>query len=97
MKLKYKEELKIVVDYDDLDEFVNHIFPGSKFEFCAAEECANDSSHSYDIDGVVNDWDLKDIEAVKKGRWSFMTSTILTYLAYRKLIPVGRYVIEVCW
>lgn len=96
--LKIKTETTHFVDYNDLDNFIRKELGWKKYEFTCIEECDNDSSHSFDIDGKLDSHALETIEKWKKGEFvHYSNYTVLNYLCSLNYIPSGKYVIEVCW
>ncbi len=92
-----KHESFIVLDYKDFNKLVNRYVPSAKkkYEFVAAEEARNDTSHIYrDIDNKISD---SDFEEILKGKLEYNAYALLAYLCQRKVIEEGSYIIEVCW
>ena len=67
MELK-KVEVGITysVNYNDLDDFINHHYPNlnSKFEFVADEEMGNDSEKVIEVDGKIDEWNEEELESI---------------------------------
>lgn len=49
MPLKAEKKTVIEVDYGDLERFVKETYKQKEYSFVAAQECGNDSSHSFSI------------------------------------------------
>lgn len=85
------------VDYSALENAILKHY-GISYEFVAAEECANDSSHVFHVDGIIQDYDLEDLNTFLRGGWvSYRTGLILNKMHLDGHIPTGKYVVEVCW
>lgn len=89
----FDKNIVIKVDYNEIDTLISRYFNVS-FEFIAEEESSNDSSHTFDIDGKVDKYDLKGIEEKKT---KYMTRAYLNKLAEQGIIEKGEYLIEVSW
>jgi hypothetical protein len=98
MQLKVKIKTTHFVDYKDIDAFISHHM-GRSFECVAAEEWGNDTDKSMEIDGNVNAFDRRDVEAFKGGthNGSFLTRQILEVLCADGKLPSGNYTIRVSW
>jgi len=89
----------LAVDYTDVEDLINkYYFDGVEsrkaYCFCAAEEVGNDSQHEFDIDGVLDEYDMKQINERKT---SYMTYNYLNDLANKGIIDKGTYIISVYW
>lgn len=92
-----KKKTVIEVSYSDLEKLVKKHYPEQYkhmggYSFAAVEECGNDTSHGFDVDGKLDDWDL---EKFAKGEASNIA--LLNKLCADGLIEAGEYLIEVCW
>lgn len=91
-------ETIISVDYNDLDDFVHEVLGFKKYEFVAVQECGNDSSHNFTINGNLSKYDLEQIDKWKAGNFvHYSNHTILSYLCKEKYINPGKYLIFVYW
>ena len=96
MELKFETRKIYVVNYFDLDNFINHHYPNLKnrFEFAADEEMANDVDKLYSITGELDKYDEKHL---KDGNERYMARTYLNDLCKKGIIPSGEYLIIVSW
>ncbi len=98
MKLKLKKIEVGVVEYSDLDDFINHHFPDIGFEFIPDEEMSNDSMKRINVDGILEDYQEENMEReIKERNTSYMTSHLLNKLCKDGLLKKGIYIIDVCW
>jgi len=69
------------------------------YEFIAQEEANNYANYEYDIDGILDEWDKKDINKMleEKKYPQFSTRAIMNYLAQQGVIDKGDYMIKVFW
>lgn len=109
MDLKYKEVTHYVVDYHDFEAWVEANF-GQTFEFAPAEECGNDTDHSYHVTGThfdletktqvpgMDEYDRKRVTEFEEGGSAmYLSSALLEAGVERELIPAGQYLIRVSW
>ncbi len=95
--MKYREETVRFVDSYDFDKTVKDEF-GREYQFVADEECGNDSTHRFQVDGELDKWEQKQVnEFVETGEGSYLARNLLNALCARSVIPAGTYVVEVCW
>ena len=90
---KYKEVTYKIVDYDDLEIFINQHYK-SHYNIIAANEWNNDSSYPVEAEkGELTDYELGELEDFNYCR----VSIILHDLCNRDLIKEGVYLIQVSW
>lgn len=96
LKLNPKKKMVWEVDYNDLDRFVNAIYPGLNFEFVAIHEAANYSSYSFKVQIPK---ELRDIHLrIKAGTIQVLqTRALFELLAYEGHLEAGDYIIKVYW
>ncbi len=96
--LKVEKKILFKVNYSDLDDFISKVY-NQEFEFAVAEESSNDTSHEFGgIDGVIDEYDEKQLaEFIKDGNYNYCARIIIQDLCRRKLIEPGDYLINVCW
>ena len=98
--LKMKIQTTHVVDSRDLKSFVDEIY-GGYYDFDSDVEARNDSSHTFKVDGVIDDEDKADVirEIKTSGDLypDYCSNVLLNCLAMDGHIPKGNYVIKVCW
>lgn len=84
------------VDYNEVDRIINkHFFDGKSIYECVPdEEWSNDSSHEITVDGLVSEYQAKDIANKRR---EYMTSTYLNELCRIGVIEKGEYLISVSW
>jgi hypothetical protein len=69
------------------------------YSFVAIEQCGNDSSHEFYVDGKLDDSDQEELdEWVESGgkKWIF-NSAVLNDLCKQGIIPAGNYIVRVSW
>lgn len=96
--LKVETKLTHFVESSDLEDFFNSVYGVEGFNFVADQECGNDSSHSFNPDGYLDEYDQEDIENwISKGYGHYMSSRLLNDCVRQRLIPAGVYIVGVCW
>jgi hypothetical protein len=97
MELNMRTEMTHHVHYNDLENFIAHLY-GIGYSVTAAEELGNDIALSYDIDGDVPSYFEEDIKNLLAGNnASYLTRMLMNYMAREGKIPTGNYVIKVSW
>lgn len=98
--LKFKTATVIKVDWNDLENFIEHVYDlDESYSVVASLECGNDTSHeiyvdSQDIDKYHNE---EMMDFMENGEDPGI-QTIMNDLARKKLIPDNaEYIIRVCW
>ncbi len=97
--MKIKEKIANFIDYSDFEQYVDLKF-GFKHPYELAEELESPNyvSHVFEIDGKVNEWDIKAIAERRAGyKVSLHPRQILDMLCHLNKIPKGTYVISVFW
>jgi len=87
-----------VIAYSDLDSMVKEFF-GRDWSFVEDEEARNDHVYRFTITGKymsTYDWDWLHQWVLGEKR-KYLTHNILTAMAMVGHIPMGTYIIEVCW
>lgn len=101
MELKMEKEECYIVDYNDLDNFINEYYSLKgvpEYYFVDDEEASNDNTYMFEVNGEVDEYDETELEAFLNGEaHEFMTGTLLNDLARKNVIPKGNYIITVCW
>lgn len=93
--LKMKRRVIYHVDYSDFNRFVNDTY-GGDYNFVADMESSNDTSHEFNVNGIIYDDDVS--EDIKSGKYEgWCADTILNTMAADGLIPTGEYIIRVSW
>lgn len=97
--LTCSKEVMVTVEYGDLEEFITKVYGLKEWSFVADQECGNDSQHSFDVDGKVEEYDLEEIKEFqeKKVQSQFLTPVLLNDCCAKGLIEKGEYLIRVCW
>ena len=108
-KYNIKEKTKWYMGYDDFDRLVRDHLPEltgneryKEFECIAEFEWNNDSNYDTEVDwkeindedGFYNKHDKKDIMKGKSGLGFY---AVLTFLVDNKVLPAGKYAVEVSW
>ena len=89
-----KKVTMIQADSSEIDSIVREVFPN--YEFVPVQECGNDSSHEFDVCGIVDD--KHGIEQWKNGEFvRYSNDSVLNYMATLGKLEVGTYLIDVCW
>lgn len=87
------------VQWYDLDSFLSEYF-GKPFEFVPNEEPGGPST-IYDLekqDQKAAEWARKDAEEFKEtGKGAWKTRSLLQHLVNKKVLPAGRWVVNVEW
>ncbi len=93
-----KEITYQVMSDSEFNELVKHTY-GHEYNFAMDNECGNDSQHTFNkINGVQESYDIEDLEKFKKTGNSFMiTRVLLNDMVNKNILPVGNYLITVCW
>lgn len=96
--LKSRTKTYQVVDYSDLNAFVEEI-TGREWHCVAAGEWGNDSEHEIHATGLDSDWDRKEIEQFLTGNPGSYPypQVMLDWLVTAGHILPGNYLIEVMW
>lgn len=99
MKLKHTKKIIFKVNYKDLEKFVSEIYDLYDYSFAAVEECGNDSTHEFNIDGKIDDYDTDDIENIlnSKSVNTYQNDLVLNLLCRGGHIEPGTYLISVSW
>ena len=84
----------IKVDYSEVEKIINEHYGFGDYSVPGAEECSNDVSLEWDIDGKVDDYDAKQITDRKE---SYYTHAYMNDLARQGIIEKGTYLIDVSW
>lgn len=99
--MKKSIETYIVVDYYELEKFVNgyYEFEDRKWSFVADHECGNDCSIAFTVDGRVDKYDESKLIKFKTNpnESGWITHALLNDFARKGLIDKGQYQIEICW
>jgi len=99
VKLESVTKTTIHIDCFNLEKWFSNVF-GKDLEFCATMECNNDSSHDFDVDGDADLCNGKAEEFIygnAKYPPNYGISSVLNVLCRDGFIPVGEYIINVCW
>lgn len=99
-ELKAEVTKMVAVNAADLEDFVEASY-GISWSFVAAEECDNDSQHTFRVTGRMSDYDMgqltKWLDADGMGAPDLRALVMLNSLAARRLIDTGEYIVKVCW
>jgi len=97
MALRRRSEMTHYVDFGDLESFIKETY-GFTYNIAAAEECGNDTSLTYHIDGVLDLFEHSLFEQMLAGEWlPYKTRLILNKLHQDGHIPAGNYLMTVDW
>lgn len=85
------------MDYCEFEQLVKTTY-GHDYEFPEDIECGNDSEHTYEVTGELDEWDRQKLqEFVQSGKYLYLAPRLLNDLVARGKLPKGRYLITVCW
>jgi hypothetical protein len=99
MELAHSKEVKIIVDYYDLEVLIDETY-GSNFELVAQEEANNDSSVTFTVEAKEPeyDWNKKELADFKANKTNdCSTRLILNDMCLRGIIEPGNYLINISW
>ena len=99
--MKYEEKTFKVVDYHDLDKFINdNVRFSDPFECITSDAWDNYSYHRINVTGELGEYELARMgDILDTGEWegNNETSIILNYLCREGKLEAGEYLIEVFW
>jgi hypothetical protein len=96
-KLKAEKKVMFKVEEGDLTRFVQQVYD-ENYEFVAVEECGNDSSHTFSVTGIINEYDAGAAKTIRNGEVpTYRNGLLLDVLCADGYIEPGEYVVEVCW
>jgi hypothetical protein len=92
----------VEMDYIELEELVQKTYGLKKrWSFVADQELNNDSCQSFDFTEKeeLEEFDKADLELfiAKDGFKNWMAPILMQDMVNRDILPLGNYVIEVCW
>ncbi len=97
MRLKVQTVVVYYVDWTDLEDFIAEVY-GVRPEIAAMEECGNDVTLNYNIDGDFDSYDETRFNEFKKtGYVAYGTRMLLNKLAKEGYAPFGEYNIKISW
>lgn len=98
MPLKFKRETLIVVDYGDLENFIDEVYDHD-FELVADQELSNDVDKKMNIHPEeLDEYDQAKLDKFVCGQNpSYMLRILMTDMCNRGLIEAGTYLIEISW
>jgi hypothetical protein len=93
------------MDYNELEKLIHEKFGFKEYEFAAVEECGNDSSHEFTVDGELDEWDKETLHEWEHGNPEmegkhfvhYSNGILLNALCFHEIIEPGEYIISVCW
>ena len=93
-KLKYKEEVKRVVDYEDFDFLVERVYK-QPYDFVFNMELNHDSTFSCSASkGVLNEDDQRVVdEFIETGGGEYLAHILLNDLCNKNFVEPGHYFI----
>lgn len=98
MALRCKIVTMVMVDYSDLEQFIQEVY-GRIYEIAAEEEWSNDTAHNYTIrKEPLSTYEQEKMNEFLAGRSApRMTRIFLRDMVNKGLILEGEYTIEVSW
>jgi len=97
--MKLTKKVAHFIEHSDFEQFVDKKM-GFEHPYEIAEELesSNYVSHVFEIDGKINEWDIKAIAERRSGYdVTLHPRQILDMLCHLNKIPKGTYVINVFW
>lgn len=96
-KFKAKKKLMFEVKYQEINRFVKEVYTEIRdYNFIATEECGNDCSLTFQVDGSnISTQDWNKIKSGKESRYG--NYDILNGLCKDGHIEAAEYVVNVCW
>ncbi len=86
------------IDYRELETLVEEKLGFKDYSFVATEECGNDSTHEFSVNGVLDVWEEGYVKEWERGEQPLYTNgAILNKLCQKGFIPKGEYLVGVCW
>lgn len=97
MDNRFKKVEYFEIEYHELDDIINSIYPDIDFE-CALDKM-NDSCVSYSIDGILNEYDEQELLKLLEGEPQEYNSEqiLLNDMCRKGLIEKGNYLINISW
>jgi hypothetical protein len=97
-KLKSTTKSFIVVDYNNLDSFIQEVTGVKDYEFMAAEEGPKDGYAHVIVTGDVDTFEEERFKQFKAGQiQTYITGVIMNKLCKEGLIPAGTYLVSCFW
>lgn len=99
-KLKTEKVEYLAVSYNELERFATKIYKfKNRYSFVAAQECDNDSEHSFSVTGEIDESDEETAEAIREGQAPeyYQNQLLLDLLCADGHIAKGDYLVSVCW
>jgi hypothetical protein len=90
-----KQKTFFVLTFNELDNLI-HTYYGiteDEYEFVADAEAHNDSAYTFNVVGILTEYEEKDI----KNNASITTAARLNDMCKAGIIPKGDYLIDVRW
>lgn len=91
-----KKKTIIEADYYEIENLVRQHYNNSKYSFPLAQECCNDTTHKFNVDGKLDESDLKDWEN-DGPYYQYNNYLVLNKLCADGHIESGKYIINVSW
>lgn len=96
--LKYNTETIHTMDYGDLEDFVRKVYGAEDYSFPVTQECGNDTKHKFSPTGVIRSYDDKEAAAIRGGNVpDYRNDLVFDVLVADGYLPVGKYLVAVCW
>ena len=98
MKVKLKQVM--LVEYSDLENQIQEYYGVKEFSVPGDQECGNDVSLTFDLNFTeeLDEWEKDDIKKFKAGQYvTYITRTLMQDMVNEYQIPVGNYVVDICW
>lgn len=96
---KFKKEVLFTCPYSAIEDLIKAHFGIKDFSVPCDEECGNDVSLEFRLDGKMSDYDQRELADILSGRRrsGFRTRTLLNFLVSEGVLEPGKYLIRVSW
>lgn len=91
-----RKKVVIEVNYREVQDLAKEIYGVTDYHFGAVQECGNDTTHKFNVDGKLGEWDRKQVDLIKAGDVRD-NSVLLNLLCSEGHIEAGQYNVRVSW
>ena len=89
-----KEKIVVHCEGHEVEKIIEKEYGFKEYSIVAAEEIGNYTSSEFRVDGILDDWEQKNVDDRKE---LYSTRAYLNDLARRGLIQKGDYVVDTSW
>jgi hypothetical protein len=100
MELEMKAKTVIEIGYTKLEDFIRYVYNVDEdvYDFVADQECGNDCSITFNVDGKIDEWNEKRLQKFNNGEIVMNITRVLLNDMYRRgKIVAGEYLVKVAW